>query len=335
MNKVLKRSIPLLIAIILLVYVLKDIGFKDIISQFKKTNYIYILLASIITCLSYYLRGWRWQQPLLALGYKPTAFRATIAMQSGSVASMIIIGSGEMTRCLTLQRTDNIPFSHTIGSIVAERVIDTIMLLLIFFIAFVLEVSRMSKYVSGLTFSTSGTVLGLVLIVGLIASGLFYLLWRHPYIRKKNFTEKINRFAKGLWEGFAAIRTLPNSLLFIFLTISIQVLGWLGIYCLMLSSEITRSLTPTAALTVLAVASLGGFAVPTQGGIGTYHVLVSRALVLYGLTTAEGAIVATFMHAVGFAINLVLSSISFLIIPVLIQRRNKEVALEAENEPKP
>lgn len=71
----------------------------------------------------------------------------------------------------------------------------------------------------------------------------------------------------------------------------------------------------------MAVSSLGGLAVPTQGGIGTYHFLVSRALVLYGFTSAEGAVVATFLHAVGFGINLVLSSVSFLVLPILITSR--------------
>jgi hypothetical protein len=64
-------------------------------------------------------------------------------------------------------------------------------------------------------------------------------------------------------------------------------------------------------------------AVPTQGGIGTYHFFVSRALVLYGLPAAEGVSIATFMHAIGFGINLVLSSTSFLIVPILVQHRQQ------------
>ena len=90
------------------------------------------------------------------------------------------------------------------------------------------------------------------------------------------------------------------------------------------SARITpQSLPPTAALTIMAVASIGGLAVPTQGGIGTYHFFVSRALVLYGLTLPEGVVAATFMHAVGFAIRLVFSSISFVIVPSLVSQRQK------------
>ena len=130
-------------------------------------------------------------------------------------------------------------------------------------------------------------------------------------------------FSRGLSEGFLSIRQLPSPALFIGLTVLSQVLAWMSTYFLLLSLEITQSLPPTAALTIMAVSSIGGLAVPTQGGIGTYHFFVSRALVLYGLTLEEGVVAATFMHAVGFAIGLVFSSISFVILPSLVSQRQK------------
>ena len=78
----------------------------------------------------------------------------------------------------------------------------------------------------------------------------------------------------------------------------------------------------------MAVSGLGTLLVPTQGGVGTFHFVVSRALVLYGLTTTEGALVATFMHAVSFGINLILSSLSFLIVPTLVQQRQEHLKAE-------
>lgn len=335
MNKLLKRSVPLLLAAVLLIYALKDIAFTDIIIQFQKANYIYIVLVVIITAISYYLRGWRWQQPLIALGYRPTAIRSTVALQSGMIASMIVLGSGEVTRCLTLQRTDRVPFSHGIGSVVAERFLDILMLFVVILLAFILEFSRMQTYLAEFTFISPAILAGILVGGGLAIILVLYGLWQIPLIRRHPFTNKLIGFGIGLWQGFLSIRNLPSPLLFIGLSLLVQVVYWLTTYCLLLSLDITSHLPPTAALTILAVSSIGGLAVPTQGGIGTYHFLVSRALVLYGLSTAEGAVVATFMHAVGFAINLVLSSISFLIIPVLIQRRNNQVALEAENEQKP
>ena len=95
MNKILKRIIPLLLAICLLAYALKDISFKSILSQFQKADYEYILFTFILATLTFYLRGWRWQQPLNALGYHPTVLRSTIALLAGTIAGMIVPGTGE------------------------------------------------------------------------------------------------------------------------------------------------------------------------------------------------------------------------------------------------
>ena len=329
MKKIVKRVLPILLAIALLAYALKDISFPEMILQFQKANYIWVGFYSLTALLTYYLRGKRWQQPLLALGHNPSAFRTTIAFQAGMTASMILVGSGELTRCATLQKTDNIPFSHSIGSIIAERIIDMIMLLVILLLAFLLELSRMKTYITALRFSIPGFVFGVAVAVGILLVITIYKLSQKPIIRNNPLIAKAVNFTKGIWQGFSAIRHLPNPALFIMLTLLIQVMGWLSTYVLLHAVPLTQSLPPTAALTILAVASLGGLAVPTQGGIGTYHFLVSRALILYRLSTSEGALVATFTHAVGFSINLLISSVSFLIIPILIQRQQTALSKEA------
>ncbi|MFC5410897.1 lysylphosphatidylglycerol synthase transmembrane domain-containing protein [Larkinella bovis] len=317
-----KKLLPFGLAIALLAYALKDIAFADIGRQFQQAHYGWIALAGFGTVLSYLVRGKRWQQPLLALGYFPNAFRTTVALLAGVIASLIVPGSGELTRCATLQRTDRVPFSQGVGSVVAERVIDLFMLGLILLLAFGLEVTRMNQYMATLSLRTpQGTGWWLILGGCVILGAMLWLGWRllrKPGMRKHLFARQTANTVKGLWAGFSAIRRLPNLYLFVLLTVLTQLLSWLSTYWLLLALDSTRSLPPTVALTILAVSSLGGLAVPTQGGIGTYHFLVSRVLVLYGFTPAEGAAIATFLHAVGFGINLLLSSLSFLIIPFLL-----------------
>ena len=317
-----KRVLPILLAVGLLTYALKDISFRAIADQFRQANYLLIGLVGVITVISFFLRGKRWQQPLRALGYRPSVFRTTIAMQTGVVSSMIVLGSGELTRCATLQRTDGIPISQGIGSVVAERIIDMLMLLLVLLLTVLLEFNRMRTYLAGLTLAVPNTYLliggiGFVVIIGLFG----WWALSTSAVREHPLTAKMTNLFRGFSQGFMAIRLLPRPGLFVMLTVLNQVLAWFGTYLLLLAVDATHHLPPTAALTIMAVASLGGLAVPTQGGIGTYHFLVGRALVLYGLTATEGTVVATFLHAVGFGINLLLSGLSFLILPVLIAKR--------------
>lgn len=316
--RAIKSILPVSIATALLLYVLKDISLLSIVQTLQQANQGWILLAISLVSSTYLLRGKRWQQALAALGYQSTTFRATVAMQSGTIPSMIIPGSGELTRCATIQRTDGVPFSHSVGSVVAERVLDLLMLVVLLIVTFVVELRRMQEYLAALSFVKTGVFWGSLLLGGILAGFILYRIWLLPFVQGHPFTARVKGFTRGLGEGFLAIRRLPSPALFIGLTVSVQVLGLVSTYFMFLSLGITELLPFTAALTVMAVASIGGLAVPTQGGIGTYHFFVSRALTLYGLSDQDAVVAATFMHAVGFAINLLLSSISFLIIPFLV-----------------
>ncbi|GAB2549121.1 lysylphosphatidylglycerol synthase transmembrane domain-containing protein [Spirosoma aerophilum] len=332
MNKAfLQRIVPVLLAAFLLWYVVKDVPLKEIGHQFRLANYGWLSLVGLLTGLFYVLRAARWQLTLQAIGYNPSLFRATVALLAGSLASMIVPGAGELTRCGSLQRTDGVPVSQGIGSVVAERIIDLLMLVVVLLLTVALEFSRTKTYLGNLTLALPGNqllVAGAILaVVGLV---LLWQILKSNRLRTNPVMVKMKGIIHGFGEGLMSIRQLPNPGLFIILTLLIQGFAWLSTYLLLLSTDSTRHLPPTAALTVLAVASLGGLAVPTQGGIGTYHFFVSRALVLYGLSTAQGVAITTFMHAIGFGLNLVMSSVSFLIVPLLVQHRKQSESMEEQ-----
>ena len=320
----LRRVLPILLATGLLWYVLKDVPLTQMAGQFQKANYGWLSLVGLLIGLFYIIRAARWQLTLQAMGYAPSLFRTTIALLAGTLAGMIAPGAGELTRCGSLQRTDDVPVSKSLGSVVAERIIDLLMLLLVLLLTFILEFSRMQTYLRDLTPAIPGPYL--VITGFVLAVAVAVLSWRILHIvalRQHPFVVKITGLFQGFKQGFMAIGQLPNPSLFVAYTLINQVLAWLANYVLLLAVEDTQNLPLKAALTILAVSSLGGLAVPTQGGIGTYHFLVSRALLLYGFTVTQGAVVATFLHAVGFGINLLLSSVSFLILPLLISRKTQ------------
>jgi hypothetical protein len=63
---------------------------------------------------------------------------------------------------------------------------------------------------------------------------------------------------------------------------------------------------------------------PVQGGIGTYHLLVSQGLVLYGLTAENGLAFAFMLHGLQLVLVIVLGIASlFLLFSV---RKNKQVS---------
>ncbi|QDK77222.1 flippase-like domain-containing protein [Spirosoma sp. KCTC 42546] len=334
MNKsFVRQALPVLLTIGLLWYVLKDVPLTELAAQFRLADYRWLALTGLLIGVYHLVKAARWQLTLQALGYQPTLFRTTVALLAGSLASMLVPGAGEITRCGTLQRTDGVPLAQGIGSVVAERVVDIFMLLLIIGLTVLLEFRRVGQYLVELLspvvhrFSPNGqsNTLLIGLTIGFLTIVvLLYWLLRSPAFWQHRLIIRLTTIAGEIKRGFLSIQQLKRPWLFIFLTILSYGLIFLTTYTLFFASPRTVTLPPQAALTILTVSSIGGIAVPTQGGLGTYHFLVSRALVLYGMTLTEGVIVATFLHAVQTGFALLLSSLSFLIIPLLITNRQKK-----------
>ncbi|QMW02387.1 lysylphosphatidylglycerol synthase transmembrane domain-containing protein [Spirosoma foliorum] len=328
-----RRVVPIMLALGLLWYVLKDVPLTELASQFRQADSRWLLIAGLLIVIFHLIRAARWQLALQALGFYPSLFRTAIALLAGTLASMLVPGAGELTRCGTLQRTDGVPLAQGFGSVVAERIIDLLMLVVVIGLTVLLEFKRAGQYILGLLsplvkrLTTSGQSTTLLIVAFISFFTLLVLLywllrsaafWQHRLvIRVVNIAHEVKR-------GFLSIQQLKRPGLFIMLTSISYGLIFLTTYTLFFALPQTRQLPPNAALTILTVSSLGGLAVPTQGGIGTYHFLVSRALVLYGMSLTDGVIVATFLHAIQTGFSLLLSSLSFLAIPILITNRQKK-----------
>ncbi|MVM32216.1 flippase-like domain-containing protein [Spirosoma sp. HMF4905] len=328
-----RRVIPILLAIGLLWYVLKDVPLAELAEQFRQSDPRWLLLAGVLIICFHLVRAARWQLALQALGFYPSLFRTTIALLAGSLASMLVPGAGELTRCGTLQRTDGVPLAQGIGSVVAERVIDLLMLVVVIGLTVLLEFRRIGQYMLELLapflsrFTPNGQSTGLVIGIAigcLILFSLLYRLLRTDAFWQHQLVIRLVNIATEVKRGFLSIQQLKRPGLFVFLTFMSYGLIFLTTYTLFQALPQTVGLPPQAALTILTVSSLGGLAVPTQGGLGTYHFMVSRALVLYNMTLTEGVIVATFQHAVQTGFSLFLSSLSFLVIPIVITNRQKK-----------
>ena len=321
----LRKFMPILLAAALLWYVLKDISFTDLLIQFGRARYGPLAMAGLLLLGYHLLRAMRWQLMLSAAEYRVGLVRATAAMLSGLLASMVVPGAGELTRCATLKRTDDVPMAQGLGSVVAERVFDLLALVGLVGITFLLEFDRLNRFITSvLNLSATANRFGVLIVlavIGIVLAGFGWWLLQRPTVVRHPLFSKVMGMAHGLADGLTSVRRLKNPTWFVTLTLLIQVAGWITVYCLLLALPQTASLPPIAALLVLTASSVGGLAVPTQGGIGTYHFMVSRVLLLYGLALPDGVIAATFQHAVMFGINLMLSAISVLMVSLLIRKK--------------
>ncbi|MFD2933347.1 lysylphosphatidylglycerol synthase transmembrane domain-containing protein [Spirosoma flavum] len=308
----------------------------DLWQKIKGADYRWVLLSAVLTIVAHWSRAERWRillEPVVP--QRPTSLDATVSVLIGYLANLALPRAGEVARCGTLYRLSAqdgapVPVNVSFGTVVAERLCDVLMLLLLLAATFVLEFDRLSQFFMGflsgkLPKNSSGS--GILLLAGAVVVGLALLSWflfnryrdalgRHPLY------QKVTAFGKGLVEGLLSIRKLHRPGAFILHTLLIWTMYYFMSFCLFFAMPATANLGPLAGLTILVVGSLG-MAAPTPGGIGSFHLLVGQVALLYGLTSQDGQILATFIHGVSTIMIIILGILSLL---VMLFRRNKTTA---------
>lgn len=299
----------------------------DLWAKLKAADYRWVLASAGLTVIAHWSRAERWRillEPVVS--QRPGSLDATASVLTGYLANLALPRAGEVARCGTLYRLSGVPVNVSFGTVVAERLFDVLMLLILLAVTFVLEFDRLSQFfmeffgnkVGGQGAGAGSGGSGILLLIGAGLLGLVALGWflygryrdalgRHPLY------QRVMAFSKGLLEGLLSVRKLRRPGAFIFHTLLIWTMYYLMSYTLFFAMPATAGLGPLAGLTILVVGSLG-MAAPTPGGIGSFHLLVGQVALLYGLTSQDGQILATFIHGVSTLMIIILGILSLLVV---------------------
>jgi len=237
--------------------------------------------------LSHYSRALRWKILMEPMGYHPSNLNTFAAVMIGYLVNAGVPRLGEVVKCTLLSRYEKVRADRLVGTIVMERAVDLVSLIIVFILALIFQGHVISDYVmtSFGNFFTDKTghasikkiLIALAIIVVFFAF-LYFLLKRFGHI---DAVAKIKNVIKGILHGLSSIRFIKHKGLFLFHSVMIWVLylasTTIGIYAL----QETAHLGVGGGLTTLAVGSVG--MVLTPGGIGAYPLLVAKLMGLYGL----------------------------------------------------
>jgi len=313
MKKILQYTISLVLAGGLLWFVFKDISLSEMLEEFKKADYKWLMLSGILAIIAHVSRALRWKMLMKPLGYRPSTFNTTLAVFIGYFANYVIPRMGEVSRCGSLKKTDDIPFEKSFGTVLTERIFDVVSLLIVLSLNLILEFDKLQHFFMEQFASKIYLIVGLLAFLAVAGIVGIYLFRKYQQkLSDVPVLGKIVGFLNGLLDGLMSIKKIEKPYLFIFLSANIWVMYWLSAYVLFFAIPETAHLSLLAGLTVLTMGSFG-MAAPTQGGIGPFHFLVGNALVLYGLPQKDGIILATFIHGSQMVTLLALGALSFLI----------------------
>jgi uncharacterized protein (TIRG00374 family) len=310
-------------------FVIKDLDFNLFFNELKNANYNWIILSVLISFVAYWSRAVRWNLLLKPLQITPPNSHTFLALMGGYFANIFLPRAGEVVRCLLLKKTDEAPFNATFGSVVAERVIDFLCLLLVIAFATIIEFARIQNFFVEFfykKFSSSQISSGTMLIIAIIVFGFLvfvYFLWtkRNVLLQNKLITKLVD-FALGIWQGVISVKNLENKKAFVLHTILIWVSYFLMTYVVCFALPATSHLSPSTGLVILCVGGLG-MSAPVQGGIGAFHYLVASALVIYGVSNEQGVIYALILHSTQTITVIIVGGIASLI-ALFISKKEKQ-----------
>ncbi|MBJ6117562.1 flippase-like domain-containing protein [Pontibacter sp. BT310] len=316
---ILKYGLLLGVSALLMWYALKELDFEKMWAELQNANYGWVGISLLMGVAAYLSRAYRWQMQIKPTGYQPSLHNTYNAMMVGYIANLVLPRMGEVVRCSMLRRSDGIPVNKGFGTVIAERFVDMLMLLLAIAITFLSEFRQIKDFFRELfsskysnleqTIDSLYWVAGFFLLsaIVIVLVGLRYL----SRLRENSFFQKAVQFVKGMLQGVFSITKLDNQAAFWGHTFFV----WLMYYGMSLvvfyALPGTSNLGYGAALSVLVVGSLG-MAAPVQGGVGVYHLLVQATLLLYGVPAEAGMAYALLAHTSQTLLVVIMGVLSFI-----------------------
>ncbi|WP_178990888.1 lysylphosphatidylglycerol synthase transmembrane domain-containing protein [Winogradskyella schleiferi] len=316
MNKpkpILKVVLPLLLGVGLVWYSLSKISVPILVQYFKEADYSWIFLGVILGILSHASRAYRWLYMAEPLGFKPKFGNSFMAVYSAYLINFTIPRAGEIARASILTNYEGIPFDKGFGTIVAERVADTLMLLSIIAIAFFLEFEFIYNFFAE-KFNPTSLLLGITaLLLGALAVFIF--------IKKSHtkFALKVKGFVTGLIEGALSIFKMKNKWAFIGHTFFIWTMYVLMFYVTTFALPELQDISIAAVLIGFILASFSIAA--TNGGIGSFPEAIVIAFSLFGMADDPSRAFGWIMWSTQTLVIIVLGGLSLLYLPIYNRKK--------------
>lgn len=292
---------------------------EKIITDYKDANWGWLLLVWVAFFLSNVSRAYRWQMLIQPLGYKTKVSNGLWTILLGYFANLGLPRMGEIVRASVMSKYEKIPVEKLIGTVVIDRIADSITLLFIVGLTFLVEFDTLWSYLSNMMGNNQGGS-GKVVMIGLIIFliiGFFIFRKLLPTLRKYAIFQKIEKIFQGFLEGFSTIKNLKNPGLFIFHSLFIWLMYYLMLYFCFLSFAPTAHLGLEAALMVFVFGTFG-MVIPSPGGMGTYHALIIAGLAIYGIAGQDSfslANIAFFTTQIFFCI--LFGIIALIVLPII------------------
>lgn len=295
-----------------------------LVAAWNQAHKGWLMAMAVIMIFSHWLRAVRWRVLLEPVGYQPSLRDSFLSVMVGYLVNLAIPRGGEVSRCYNLYKLDKTPVEISFGTVVVERIVDLICLLLLIGLSFIAESKKLFAFIATLPIgagegeSRSTTLLIIGAAVAVIVLAVYIVIKR---------SERVKRFLTKTWSGFkgglTSVFRLQNKWPFIIYSLLIWVLYFLMSYAVVRAFPSTAELGFQAVLSLFAIGAIA-MAVPLPGGAGSYHVLVPQGLFfLYGIPKGDAVAFTFIFHGWQTAVLVLVGAISLIATSLLIKKSPK------------
>ena len=300
LRTVVKVVLPLGFGFLLLWWLFREMDLTEIWNVIRHgVRYDIILFSLLFGLFANIVRGLRWGLLIETLGVRFKRSNAINAVLGNYAVNLVLPRVGEVWRCGIVAKYDKISFSKLLGTLLIDRVSDTIMVGTITLFIFIFNIDFFISFFAKNPALLEGfhAMLNYIWIYAL-AIGLVILVWFvFKYMSRFTLVRKAKELLLNVWAGMKSIWLMDRKWLFLVQTLLI----WSGYFCYFYITfyafDFTRELGIGVGLIAFTMSSIG-VAVPVQGGIGPWHFMVIATLVCFGVNENDAAAFALVVHTV-------------------------------------
>lgn len=306
-----KYILPPLISIGLCIVLFTGVDFQEMLSKINapENNLWWIALALLLSFFSHIIRALRWNIQLRALNIKAPLSAVINSIFGTYAVNLVLPRLGEIWRTGYISQRQNTSFPIVFGSMLAERMADTVTVLSLAIITFFMASEQIESFIKEypgfynfLISILTSPWLWCALVAGVLL--VIYILRRYP---QNKLVAKIKGLISGLWEGFSGVAKMKGKARWLILTIMLWGCYFVQLYVAFYAfPETANAIERQGAIVVLVCFVLSSIAmgIPSNGGIGPWQIAVMFGLSMYGVAQVP---------ALAFA-NLVLGTQTLLLI---------------------
>ena len=283
-SNLIKYGIPILISVGLAWFLYNNVDIEAIKTSLRQdVNYWWFVPVIVVSIFSHIFRALRWRLQLRAINIDAPLWVLVNSIFGTYFVNLIFPRLGEVWRTGYVAQRQKAPFATVLGSMVGDRLSDTVTVGLLTLVTFFLAQDAFLKFFDargdGGSSAASWTMWALVAICVL---GLVAMIWLYRSTSQNKVIARLRGILHDLWDGFAAIAHMDGKWMFLLYTLLIWGCYFMQLYIASKAFTFTDDLGVLPVLVLFVLSSLG-MAVPSNGGLGSWQFAIIFGLSLYGV----------------------------------------------------